>query len=105
MKKDRIEELREEISKLENEIEKIKEQRDNCTHEWGEIECEKVTRPIYDIVTYGMLSDTYSKYVPTGKFETVDVYSRCCKKCGYIDCTSSVEEVPVQVKKVPKFRG
>ena len=91
------------LEELEEEIRMIKRNQSLCNHAWN--------NPIYDperveimrekLVCQGV--DIWYTEVGTGQYTYKDRWSRYCPKCGMKEYTYKVEEVPLQIKKVPKF--
>ena len=95
--------ISDEILQLQKRLEHLKALQMNCKHEWE--------NPVYDpeikqimkyVEDYHIQTEYFYKEVPTGRYETIDRWSRTCKKCGLKQYTK--ESNIFEVKKEPKFR-
>lgn len=79
------------------ELCKIRLIQDRCDHEWGELvfepETKEIMAPKYDNF-YGLEVMYYS--MPTGKFETIDRWSRTCPKCNKKEYIYEKEKVIIK---------
>ena len=96
--------INDEIDQLEIRIKNLRIAQANCKHVWA--------KPVYDpekkaIVRYEedyhKQTEIFYKEVPTGRFETIDRWSRTCKKCGLKEYTKDSEVV--KVLKRPVFKN
>lgn len=96
MKKSELELLKEKVRKLE-----ILQAR--CDHNWQEPFEDSYEEEIKEVVYTGMGLDRWPSEYGTGRYKTVKCFARECSKCGKIERTTNMEEVPVATKKVTKF--
>lgn len=93
-----------ELERLEKRVNEIKWRQANCNHVWGEIKYEPEQKEIMreDVDTVGV--DIWYKMVPTGRYETVDRWSRTCNNCEKKEYTYEQEDVVVKSIKRAKFK-
>lgn len=95
--------ISEEIEQLKERLEYLQKLQDNCDHQWGKTVYDPETKEIMKWVEdYYVHMECFYKQVPTGKYETIDRWSRTCKKCGLKQYT--YESEVVKVKKNPIFK-
>ena len=94
--------INDQISALEKRLEHLRELQRNCNHVWEE---ESVYDPEKKEIIEGRSvyqgSDWWIDPVHTGRYETIDRWSRTCKKCGLKEYTYDADIV--EVKKKPRF--
>ena len=91
--------MKTELEMLKERVKQLEEIQNNCNHDWGEPQQDTMQKEIWDTQWVGV--DCFP--APTGRFKTVQCYSRTCKKCGKKEYTEQMEEVAVQTIKRPKF--
>ena len=91
------------LEELEEEIRNLKRIQSSCKHEWNNAvyDPERVEIMREEIDVQGV--DIWYIEVGTGRYENKDRWSRYCPKCGKKEYTYTVENVPLQSKRVPKF--
>ena len=90
--KTRLEELKEEIAKIEY-------MQRNCNHEWNEPVEEVKKIEVYDDQFIGV--NTVRKLIG---YRDVPCWTRICKKCEKKETTTEIGEIVVKTKKGPIFK-
>ena len=78
--KTELEMLKIKLQKIQDRINEIESAQEKCSHDWDEIIPDTVEAPT-KYATY-IPSEKEYLYVPTGKYQVGDCYSKICKKCN-----------------------
>lgn len=93
-----------ELERLEKRINEIKWRQQNCNHIWNETKYEPEKKPIMRTEPDVVGVDIWYKEVPTGRYETVDRWSRVCSLCEKKEYTYDQEDIVVKAIKRAKFK-
>ncbi len=91
--------MKSELETLKEQVKLLEEKQRNCEHDWEEPVRDTMEEPVYETVWVGI--DCFP--APTGEVNTVECWSRTCKKCGKKEYTRTMQEVPVVTTLRPKF--
>lgn len=78
--KTELEILKRRLQKIQDRIYEIESAQEKCSHDWNDIIPDTVEAPT-KYATY-IPSEKEYLYVPTGKYQVGDCYSRTCKNCN-----------------------
>jgi len=95
--------IQDEIDQLTAQLDRLKAMRDSCGHSFTPVvkEYENRREPIWSNKPMG--SDYFNPIITGHTDVSVPVWRRTCTKCGLVQTTEKLVEVPVQPQFQPEF--